>query len=163
MKISLFFVFCAVAIATLGAAVTQSFIHTNESFVMETDNSSDIGNSMTLASYESSSSYSYQQSNINLSAQNLQQSHILSIHTSGSTITGTVTVNGKVVKQLQNNEIDIELSPYLSVGTNRVEISGNYAPKSSTVSVEFNALGANMNQQISGAGIIDSQLNIIID
>ncbi|MDJ0737470.1 MAG: hypothetical protein QNJ47_25960 [Nostocaceae cyanobacterium] len=163
MKISLFFVSCTAIIVTLGVAVAQNFIYTNQSSVMQTENNTNMNNSTILTNSQSSSSYSYQESNINLSADNLREPHILSIKTSGSKIIGTITVNGKLAVQMNNNQIDINLSKYLSVGNNTVIISGSYLPTSSSVTVKFDAPGTNINQQMSGNGVINSQLNIIIN
>lgn len=107
--------------------------------------------------------FSYQQSSLQVSAANLNRPHLLSINTSGAQMTGEITVNGKVVKQLNNNSnVNIDLSRYLSVGEHTVAISARYAPSSSPISVELNGPGTSMTQQNSGNGVVNYTMKVSV-
>ncbi len=164
MKKLIFFVCCFALIVT-SAALAQNFIYNSQSSSVNVDNNSDMNSSSTFnqqSSSSSSSSSGYQKNSLNVSAVNLSQPHILRINTSGSQLSGEITINGKVVKRLNNNQAEINLSPFLSVGEHKVEISGRYAPASSAVSVEISAPGTNVTQQTSGNGVLNYTLDLNI-
>ncbi len=134
----------------------------NQTSVVQFDNNSDMNSNFSSTSQQSSSSSSFQKSSIGLNAANLGKPHILSIQTSGNQLTGEIRIDGKVVKQIRNNKVDINLSPYLSVGEHKVEISARYTPADSDVSVEFNAPGTSNNQQTSGDGNLNYQMDVSV-
>ncbi|WP_232224187.1 hypothetical protein [Mastigocladopsis repens] len=143
----------------------QSSQSSSVSVQSDTDNSSDMNRSSTFTSQHSSSgdSYGYQKSSLNLNAANLNQPHILSINASGAQMTGEITVNGNVVKQINNDKnVKIDLSRYLSVGEHTVEISARYSPPSSSVSVELSGPGANVTQQNSGNGALNYTMDVSV-
>ncbi|WP_026733013.1 hypothetical protein [Fischerella sp. PCC 9605] len=109
-----------------------------------------------------SSSSDYQESAITLRAVNLRKPHILKINTSGSQLQGKITFNSKVIKQIRNKRVYIDLSRYLSVGKHVVEISARYSPASSSVNVEFSGPGVKTTQQTSGSGILNYTLNVSV-
>ena len=114
-------------------------------------------------SQQSSSSSGSQTNTLSLKRTNLSKPHILSIKTSGQRLIGKIIINnGELVKQLRGNEVEIDLSPYLSVGENIVEINARYAPASSTVDIEMNGPEANVMQQDSGNGIVSSNMKIMV-
>ena len=59
-------------------------------------------------------------------------------------------------------KVDVNLSPYLSVGEHQVEISARYTPTDADVSIEFNAPGTSNNQQTSGDGELKYQMDVIV-
>ena len=78
-------------------------------------------------------------------------------------MTGEISVNGKVVKQISNEKnVNIDLSRYLSVGEQKVEISARYNPPSSSVSVELNGPGTNVTQQNSGNGALNYSMDVSV-
>ncbi|BAY43260.1 hypothetical protein SAMD00079811_08390 [Scytonema sp. HK-05] len=137
----------------------------DSSVVISSGSSSDMNRSRTFSSQHSSSgdSFGYQKSSLTLSAANLSKPHILSINTSGAQMTGEITVNGKVVKQISNDKnVNIDLSRYLSVGEQKVEISARYNPPSSSVSVELSGPGTNVTQQNSGNGALNYSMDVSV-
>jgi hypothetical protein len=137
----------------------------NSSVVISSGSSSDMNRSRTFTSQHSSSgdSFAYQKSSLTLSAANLSKPHILSINTSGAQMTGEITVNGKVVKQISNDKnVNIDLSRYLSVGEQKVEISARYNPPSSSVKVELSGPGTNVTQQNSGNGALNYSIDVSV-
>ncbi len=134
----------------------------NQTSVVQSDNSSDMDNSFSFTSQQSSSSSSYQTSSVGVNAASLNKPHILSIKTSGNNLTGEIRIDGKVVKQIRSNAVDINLSPYLSVGEHKVEISARYTPADSDVSVEFNAPGTSNTQQTSGDGTLNYRMDVSV-
>ncbi len=137
----------------------------DSSVVISSGSSSDMNRSRTFTSQHSSSgdSFGYQKSSLTLSAANLTKPHILSINTSGAQMTGEITVNGKVVKQISNDKnVNIDLSRYLSVGEQKVEISARYNPPSSSVKVELSGPGTNVTQQNSGNGALNYSIDVSV-
>ncbi len=96
---------------------------------------------------------------INLDSANLGQPYILSISaTSGTQLTGQITINGTVVKDLKDNSVEIDVSPLLSKGTQTIKITGNYQSLESSVEIKLSGPGIEVSQQTSGNGIIDQTL-----
>jgi hypothetical protein len=104
-----------------------------------------------------------QRTTLNLNSADLSSPYILSISTTGSQLNGEITMDGKVIKQLKNNQTSINLSPYLSKGQQTIEISGNYSPQSASVELEFSGPGRNATQQTSGSGMLNYTLMITVD
>ncbi|MFH7029805.1 MAG: hypothetical protein ACHBN1_31700 [Heteroscytonema crispum UTEX LB 1556] len=167
----------------MSAVLAQNFIHSSQSSVVQSNSSSSSdGNSQSsvvqssssssndmddFSSFSSSqqSSYSsgaggYQRSTLNLSAVNLNQPHILKISSPGAQLNGEITLNGKVIQRIHSNQVEINLSPLLSVGEQKVEIAASYSPPSSGVSVELDGLGTNVVQQTSGNGVLNYVMTV---
>lgn len=143
--------------------LTNQNSQNNQTSVVQFDNDdSDMNNSFSSASQQSSSSSSYQKSSVGVNAANLGKPHMLSVKSSANQLTGEIRIDGKVVKQIRNNKVDINLSPYLSMGEHKVEISARYSPADSDVSIEFNAPGTSNNQQTSGNGSINYQMDVSV-
>ncbi|MDJ0675816.1 MAG: hypothetical protein QNJ36_10620 [Calothrix sp. MO_167.B42] len=142
--------------------LTNQSSQNNQTSVVQFDDDSDMNKTFSSASQQSSSSSSYQKSSVGLNAANLGKPHMLSVHSSANQLTGEIRIDGKVVKQIRNNKVDINLSPYLSVGEHTVEISARYTPADSDVSIEFNAPGTSNNQQTSGNGSINYQMDVSV-
>jgi len=123
---------------------------------------SDMNRSFSSTSQQSNSSSSYQTSAVGLNAANLGKPHMLTVQSSANQLTGEIRIDGKVVKQIRNSKVDINLSPYLSVGEHKVEISARYAPADSDITIAFNAPGTSNNQQTSGNGSINYQMDVSV-
>lgn len=113
-----------------------------------------------LAKQHSSSSQA-QSSTITIDAASLQEPNLLYVKgASNTTIEGQITIDGVVVKQLEGDTTSLNLSPYLSSEKTKVEISGSYTPKSSSVKVEFIGPDTNVIQQTGGNGLLKQTLVI---
>jgi uncharacterized protein YxeA len=167
MKKIVFFACCMALIVSVGAAVAQNFSQNSQSSFVQSESNSESGDDMnsfsSFSSQQSSSnSSSYQQSTLSLSAENLNQPHILSINSSGNQLNGEITVNGRAIKRFTNNKVEIDLSPYLSVGEQKVQISARYAPVGSAVNVQVSGPGTNVIQQTNGDGVLNSTINLSV-
>jgi len=109
------------------------------------------------------SSFQHQQTAITMNRTNLKAPHFLTITTARSTqLVGEIAVNGVVVKNINNNQASVNLSPLLSTGINSVEISGDYKPARDSVRIEFSGPGTKVTQQTSGNGILRETLIIAV-
>ncbi|MDZ7961159.1 MAG: hypothetical protein RMY34_25315 [Aulosira sp. DedQUE10] len=163
MKISLLFAICAAFIVAGNADVVQNFIPNHQSSIFESHNNSEMNSITAISIGNSRSSSDYQENTITLSAVNLNRPHILSINTTGSQLQGKIIFNGKVIKQIRGQRAYINLSPYLSLGEHTVKISARYSPVSSSVNVELNGPGIDVNQQTSGNGVLNYTLNVSVN
>lgn len=125
---------------------------------VEEVNDDDIN--FTSSSTQISDNTNIQSDSINISAANRKQPYILKINSSGAKIRGTIKINGKIVKRLNSNQSQINLSPYLSRGQKKVEVSARYTPATASVSLEMKSDDNNISQQTSGDGIINYILNL---
>ncbi|MBE9212201.1 hypothetical protein IQ247_05660 [Plectonema cf. radiosum LEGE 06105] len=161
MKNLLFLICSTAALITISAAFVGNFMNNHQSTVAQSDINNMNSNSSTSTTFTSNSS-GYQRGKVNLSNANLSQPHILKIETSATKLNGKIVVNGKVVKNLNNKTTEIDLSRYLSVGEHKIEISANYSPAMSPITVQLNAPNSNVTQQTSGNGILNYQLDISV-
>ncbi|WP_052055588.1 hypothetical protein [Myxosarcina sp. GI1] len=114
------------------------------------------------SSSSSSSGTASQQAFVNLDAANINYPYNLNVNTSAASLNGTVTVNGKAVAQLNSNRSHLNLSPYLSIGTNVIEISAQYSPNSSEIEVRLSGVDTNVVQQSRGSGVLNCTLTILV-
>lgn len=146
---------CGVAgLITISTAFANNFVIKNHNNNMNRNTSNST--SLTI------SSSGYQYGKINLNGANLSQPHVLTIETSANKLSGNITFNGKAVKNLTNQTTKIDLSPYLSVGDHKLEVSANYAPVNSEIKVELNAPNSNVTQQTNGDGVFNYQLEVLV-
>ncbi|MEA5572515.1 hypothetical protein [Calothrix sp. UHCC 0171] len=117
-----------------------------------------------IQTQNSNSSYSssIQESTISVNSENLQQPQTLKINSSGTEFKGEILINGKVIKRLDRNQSEINLSPYLSTGQQKIEIKANYKPASANVNVDIVSSGSNISQQTSGNGTLNYTLNLTV-
>jgi len=120
----------------------------------------DMQDSGTFISQQNDQSSQSQRSTLNLNAANLSQPHILSINSSATQLRGQIVVDGKVVKKLNKNSSEVNLSPYLSVGQHNVEITARYSPPTSGVNIQINGPGTNVTQQNSGEGALNYKIDV---
>jgi hypothetical protein len=111
----------------------------------------------------SSQSTSQHRSSLNLRSSELRQPHILAIATSGTAMTGQITLDGEMIQQIKETRTEINLAPYLSVGQHTLEISVSYTPASASMSVGFTAPGTQVMNQTSGNGRMSHIFNIRVD
>jgi hypothetical protein len=163
-------------IISLWAGLSNNFSYSQQSSSIDTSIDSSVkssGNSDVKSftsiqtnqrSQDSSSEYSssIQESTISLSSVNLKEPQTLKISSSGTKLKGEISINGKVVQSLDKNQSEINLSPYLSTGKQKVEIKANYTPASADVSVEMSGSGSNISQQTSGNGTLNYILNLTV-
>ncbi len=105
---------------------------------------------------------SYQQTIITINSNDFKQPHLLKIDSLAKQISGEITLNGRTIRKLTGNKTHINLAPYLTKGEHRLEISLNYIPVASAVSISFSAPGTNMVQQGSGNGNLKHYLLITV-
>ena len=106
---------------------------------------------------------SYQQATVNIDSQNLGLPYILSVNISGTQLTGQVRINNQVVEQLSSNNNQFNLSPYLSIGKNTIEILAQYFPSSSSsIGVELVGSDTRVTQQTSGSGVLRYTLTVVV-
>ncbi len=120
----------------------------------------DMKDSGTFVSQVNEQSSQTQRTTLNLNAANLNQPHILSINSSATQLKGQIVVDGKVVKKLNKNNSQVNLSPYLSMGQHKVEISARYSPPTSGVNIQINGPGTNVTQQNSGEGALNYKIDV---
>lgn len=98
---------------------------------------------------------------ISVDSTNMSQPYILRISApEGTQLTGQVTLNGRVITELKDNQTEINISPLLSKGTQTIKISGTYQPAQSSVKIEISGPNTQLSQETSGYGILDQSLII---
>ncbi|NEU72249.1 hypothetical protein PI95_006590 [Hassallia byssoidea VB512170] len=125
-----------------------------------TNNDDDDMQDRTFINQQNDQSSQYQRSTLNVDAASLSQPHILSINSSATQLRGEILVDGKVVKKLNKNSSEVNLSPYLSMGQHNVEITARYSPPTSGVNVQINGPGTNVAQQNSGDGALNYKIDV---
>ncbi len=166
MRNLIFYALCVGFLISLSVGLTDNFSYNQHSSVnFQSSNSNkneDVKTFTSFSNQQSNSSSNFQRSTLNFPAANLNQPHVLKINSTGTQLQGEIIINGKVVKQLNNNQSEINLSPYLSTGQQKVEISANYTPPSAAVNVEVNGSGNNISQQTGGNGSLNYKLDLMI-
>lgn len=103
-----------------------------------------------------------QETSINIDASDLRYPHFLRVNVSQSVtqLQGQIKLDGKLIKTLSDRSTQINLSPYLSQGTNVLKISGQYFPPDAAIAVEFTGPHTQISQQTSGSGSLNQTLII---
>ncbi len=70
-----------------------------------------------------------------------------------------VKMNGRLLKSIANNALELNLAPMMTVGRYEVEVSG-ISPPDATISLNFTGPNTQVNQQSSGSGKINQRLMI---
>ena len=99
-----------------------------------------------------------QSSTISISAATLSQPHILIVSVSRGNIDGLIKLNGRVLQNIKDRNTRIDLSSYLSRGTNTIEILGKYNIKNASVKVELVAPQTQVSQQTSNNGSLNQTI-----
>ncbi|AFY59146.1 hypothetical protein Riv7116_6830 [Rivularia sp. PCC 7116] len=157
MKIIILMICSAATLIMLPAAFASNFV--NNANYNRIRNMNSNSNSFTTIISNSSG---YHRGQVILSAANLSQPHILKVETSATQLSGKIIVNETVVQNLSSNKTEIDLSPYLSLGEHKVEISANYAPAPSSIKVEFNAPNSSITNETNGKGVFNYLLDITV-
>ena len=71
-----------------------------------------------------------------------------------------VKINGRLVRSVSNNSLELNLAPLLKSGSYEVEISATSLRPEDAISVSFNGKSTNVTQQFAGAGTIKQKLVI---
>ena len=116
----------------------------------------------TRSSSTSTQNGSHQQASVNVDSKNLRLPYILSVKISGTQLTGQVKVNGKVIKELNSNNNEFNLSPYLLISKNTIEILTQDCPSLSFIGVELLGPDTRVVQQASGTGVLRHTLIVIV-
>jgi hypothetical protein len=108
-----------------------------------------------------------QSTTISLDRADLRQPHILRVQgfANNSPVKMArvaVRINGKLIKTIANNSLELNLAPMITVGRYEVEISGTSSRSDGTISVKFTGKNTNVTQQVSGYGTIKQILFINI-
>lgn len=147
----------------------QNFIalQENKDFIKLADHNETTMNRSRNFVYSSSfttaqqSSSTQQTTGVSINSDALKSPHILSIKSTDAQLTAEVSVDGVVIKKLQGSQ-SFNLSPYLSDGVNKIEITGSYKPASDSVTVEFSGANTQVTQQTSGNGTLKQSLVITV-
>lgn len=161
MQNLILYALCVGFIISLTAGLTNNLsISQVSSSSSSSSNDTSTTKTFTSVTSEQSNSSSIQRSSLSLSAANLKQPQILKINAQNARLQGKISVNGKVVQRLNDNTSELNLSPYLSIGQQKVEISAQYSPSTAAVSVEVQGSGNNISQQTSGSGTLNYTLDL---
>ncbi|MDJ0510623.1 MAG: hypothetical protein QNJ64_15415 [Crocosphaera sp.] len=102
-----------------------------------------------------------QSTSINLNHNDLSQPLVLTIKAlNGANIKGEIYLNGQVIKTLQGNTTEVNLSNYLSRGNYGILITGMYYPSQSSVSITLDGNGTQVSQQTGKTGLLKQQINL---
>lgn len=104
-----------------------------------------------------------QSTTVGIDRADLSQPHILQVQASTNDAPirmerVQVKINGRVVRTIANNSLELNLAPMMQSGRYEVEISGSSPRLEDTISVNFTGKNTKIAQQFSGTG----QLNQII-
>ncbi|OKH44240.1 hypothetical protein NIES2101_28720 [Calothrix sp. HK-06] len=161
MQNLILYALCVGSIISLTAALTNNLSYSQINFEASSDSGATQTFTSTNASTQSNSA-SVQRNSLSLSAANLKQPQILKINAPSARLQGEISINGKVVQRLNDSSSKLDLSPYLSVGQQKIEISAQYSPSTAAVSVEIQGSGNNISQQTSGSGTLNYTLDLDI-
>jgi len=108
---------------------------------------------------------SVQMSTISLQKERSKTPCLLSIFSSSAitNLQGQVSLNGKIIDQLDTTENTLDLSSQLKRASNQLIITGKYFPLDSTVSIHLQGFNTKINQQTSGSGLLNQTFVIEID
>lgn len=101
-----------------------------------------------------------QTTTVSIDRGDLSQPHVLRVQGSPRMERVEVKVNGKVVKSIVNNSLEINLAPMMTSGRYEVDIAGTIPQANDTVSVNFIGKNTNVTQQFSGNRNINQKLVI---
>ncbi|MGY6530026.1 MAG: hypothetical protein ACXITR_08865 [Cyanobacterium sp.] len=75
-------------------------------------------------------------------------------------LTGEIHINGTKIQNLTGNRTNINLSPHLRRGVNRIEVRGQYHPQNSSIKIELSSASTSISQTTGGGGNINYNLTI---
>lgn len=147
---------------SIGAILLLSY--SVPSIATEVDDDVDLGQSSVSVTTNSDGAGS-QATTVSLDRSDLSQPHILRIQglANNSPIKMrqvAVKINGKLIRSIANNSLELNLAPMMRVGSYEVEISATSPRPDDTISVNFNGKNTNVTQQVSGYGSVKQKLVI---
>ncbi len=106
-----------------------------------------------------------QSTTVSIDLADLSQPHILRVQGSNNNAPVRmqrvqVKINGRVVKTIANNSLELNLAPMMQSGRYEVEIFGASPQLEDTISVNFAGKNTNVTQQFTGTGKIEQILVI---
>jgi hypothetical protein len=106
-----------------------------------------------------------QSTTVSLDRADLSQPHILRVQGSAGNAPVKMArvdlkINGKIVRSIANNSLELNLAPLMQTGRYELEISGTSPQLDDTISVDFIGKNTNVSQQFSGTGTIKQILTI---
>jgi hypothetical protein len=105
-----------------------------------------------------------QEMSINLDSSDLSWPHVLSIHAPRATqLNGKIELDGRLLRNVTQQNTEINLSPYLSKGQHVIVLSGRYSPSNASVQVKFNGANSQISQQVSGSGSFNQTFTIEVE
>jgi hypothetical protein len=72
----------------------------------------------------------------------------------------TVKINGRSIRSISNNSLELNLAPMMKAGSYEIEISATSPRPEDTILVNFKGKNTNVTQQFSGSGTIKQKLVI---
>lgn len=100
---------------------------------------------------------------VTLDAANLSEPHILTIETTAD-LNGDIVINGESVTALTTGTTTLDVAPYLrGTATATISITGSYSPKDAAIRLQFEGPNILVEQQSTGAGQLDYQLNLNLE
>jgi hypothetical protein len=152
---SLFFIY---AILLLSYSVPSIATEVNDESVL-------LSQSSVSVTTNTDNSQGVQVTTIGLDRAALSQPHMLRVQglTNNSPVQMRqvdVKINGKLVKSISNNSLELNLAPLMKAGTYEIEISATSPHAEDTISVNFNGKNTNITQQFAGSGNIKQKLVI---
>jgi len=109
-----------------------------------------------VSQYVYASSVSKYRTTLDLNAEELNQSHELTI-TGTAGLSGELRLDGKLLSTFDTNGTSIDLAPYLSRGRHIITLAG---PARGTIQMTFTGPGINLTHQASSSGWIDIELTL---
>lgn len=111
---------------------------------------------------EYSQSYQQQETGISLNVEDLTQPLWLKITASPGVdkLAGEIKLGDRVIKTITKTSTEIDLAPLLVVGSNQIEITGEYDPSQESIQVELTGKNTSVNQQTSGNSKLNQALAI---
>ena len=106
-----------------------------------------------------------QSTTVSLDRADLSQPHILRVQGSARNtpvkmVRVEVKIDGKIVRSIANNSLELNLAPLMQTGRYEVEISGTSPQLDDTISVNFSGKNTHVSHQSSGSGSIKQLLTI---
>ncbi len=144
-------------------ATCLAFIHPVLTMATEGGDRSLIAQSVHI--HDDASGEQTQYSSVSVERSDLRQPHLLRIKGEMNNAPMplervVVKLNGKTIKTIVNNSLELNLAPLMVAGRNEVEVSGTTIQSNTTISLRFTGPHTQVNQQSSGSGRIKQQLVI---
>jgi hypothetical protein len=101
-----------------------------------------------------------QTTTVSIDRADLSEPHILRVQGSPRMERVEMKINGKVVKSIVNDTLEVNLAPMMTSGRYEIDVAGTLPQANNTVSVNFVGKNTNVTQQFSGNRTINQKLVI---